>query len=484
MKRELLIFSKASLLYALSDIALKGVTFLLLPVIVAYLSAEEYGIYSLVDTLRRIEFIFFAAISSAAVSRHYQGYKNNDEKRDLLGASFLVIAAICALVIIGLEVWGELLASFVFSSFPYEFVRYATLIAASNAISTTVLLEKYRAEEKPVQFFITSIPIFAGQLICMLIFVVVLEMGIRGLLIGLLLGSLIPLPWYLFKTIKTIRFNTTWSSIRAVLLFGFPLIPHQLASWGIAAFDRILIERFLDTVAVGVYSFAYQFGMLFALIVFAANRAWTPVFLRNMDSGASKQALSDLVKSYWVILSLIGFSILIVTEPLIRIITADEQLLQASSYAPLIILAFLAFGMYSVPSNDLFYQKRTQAMARGTFAGLTVNVILNIIFLPRYGLYAAAANTFIAYLVLFLVVYIPSHRSAVIKYPWGEMVKLAIVLGICGALVTASDISLNPFVSLTTRAVGVVCSWILALWILGYANARNINAARRKLTGV
>ena len=58
---------------------------------------------------------------------------------------------------------------------------------------------------------------------------------------------------------------------------------------------------------------------------------------------------------------------------------------------------------YTMYVNIETYEKKTGKMALATMTGAVVNIVLNYIFIPRYGYVAAAFTTLVGYSVLFVV---------------------------------------------------------------------------------
>ena len=62
--------------------------------------------------------------------------------------------------------------------------------------------------------------------------------------------------------------------------------------------------------------------------------------------------------------------------------------------------------IYSMYVNIEQFEKKTSGMAVATFAASFLNIVLNFIFLPRYGYLAAAYTTVAGYVLLFVFHYL------------------------------------------------------------------------------
>ena len=83
---------------------------------------------------------------------------------------------------------------------------------------------------------------------------------------------------------------------------------------------------------------------------------------------------------------------------------------------PLFVLSNYFTFMYSFPVNFQFYHKTTISIAIGTVGAALVNIGLNFVFIPMFGIVGSALATLIAHIMLFVFQQIIS--SYIIKYPY------------------------------------------------------------------
>ena len=103
---------------------------------------------------------------------------------------------------------------------------------------------------------------------------------------------------------------------------------------------------------------------------------------------------------------------------------------------PLIIPIMLGFYfqfLYSLPVNAEFYLKKTNYIAIGTIASAVIKVVLNYLFLPRFGYVAAAFTTVVSYFFLFVFHYLLSK-----KFSGRNLFDTKVLMGITVSLVLIS----------------------------------------------
>ena len=103
----------------------------------------------------------------------------------------------------------------------------------------------------------------------------------------------------------------------------------------------------------------------------------------------------------------------------IQLMTSAEY---ATAYKPMRDMMFsqIIYGISTITGYGIFFAKKSQYSLFSTVAGATVNLILNFIFIPQYGIVAAAATTLIGYLIMFGISYFFSRKL----YPCDYGMKL------------------------------------------------------------
>ena len=87
----------------------------------------------------------------------------------------------------------------------------------------------------------------------------------------------------------------------------------------------------------------------------------------------------------------------------IVIILADEKFHSALSVVPIVVIGYVFYGMYIVYGMYTGYKKKTIFTSIITVTAGISNIILNAIFLPKYGYIAAAYTTVVSYFIMFLL---------------------------------------------------------------------------------
>jgi O-antigen/teichoic acid export membrane protein len=98
-----------------------------------------------------------------------------------------------------------------------------------------------------------------------------------------------------------------------------------------------------------------------------------------------------------------AFGLSVLSKPLLSVLTTPEIALNGYLITPLTALSTLIFGVYAIISNVLVLEKKTKVIGSIWIIAATLNLVLNIVLVPYFGIIAAATTTLLAYVVAFIL---------------------------------------------------------------------------------
>lgn len=149
---------------------------------------------------------------------------------------------------------------------------------------------------------------------------------------------------------------------------------------------------------------------------------------------------------------------MLIAPELVLILGSKKYLGAIPAVTPVLLGGFFAMA-YTMPSIIEYYKEKTIHIAIGTGMAAIINIVLNAIFIPRYGYVAAAYTTLISYFCYYLYHSLISFR--IIGFSMVPL-KVNIVAGVLllSVSLVAVGFSENIFVR---YSVG-----ILILLVVGY----------------
>lgn len=416
--------------YTISNFFAKGVEFLSIPIFTRILTTEGYGEVSLYQTwvslftvLLTVNLIVNVGRGRYDFEKDYENFIKNILVLSLVIFSFFLIILIIFQsffsIITGLN--GKIFYFMIFQSyfiflrqywvmylkFDYKYI-YASLVNVLFSICSTVL-----AIYLAVKVFEESS--YLGQII---------GLFIASLVFGL--GSII----YFFADKSKKRFIFKKKYMYYGLALSLPLVVHNISNFANTQIDRIFIDKYLGPSAVGVYSFSYNIGLAVSVLVSSLNEAWVPWMYEQLKNKTTGKLImiSKIYRDVFVLL----FAIFFMVTPEIVLIMGPEEYQDGKNIIPIIVMSYFMLFMYTFEVNIEFYYKKTILITFGTLFSALINVGLNIYFIPKFGIIAAAFSTLFSYFVLFLFHYIIANfilnkKIYGFKFHLNSLIKLFIL---------------------------------------------------------
>ncbi len=396
---------KAGIGYTIGNYMLKGLSFLTVPVFSRLLSTADYGVFNTYLAYQTILFLLVGLALHSSLKNACYKYKDK----------FNAYISNCILIaIISLAVWllcGNLLYPF-----------YGKWLGFSRLVVNLLLLDSFGTAM--IQFFNVYVGLDYRYTSFLKISAsnALMNLGISIFLIqtifkndratGRILGNAIPVALiavviitYFFRKEKP-KYNGEYT--KYAITYSLPLIPHGISQVILSQFDRIMIKNMVGSSQAGIYSFGYNIFSIINVTANSLDNVWGPWFYEKMakkkydeiKTYSSKYAFGMLLFSGLVMLG---------TPELVKILGAREYWDAMYTVIPIVVSGYFMF-LYTFPSSVEYYYEKTKYIALGTGLAAVINIILNSIFIQKYGYVAAAYTTLVTYFLYFIFHYIISLR--------------------------------------------------------------------------
>ena len=389
--------------------------FISMPVLTRALTKEEYGLLNLtlatVGILALVGRLGFAE----AATRFYYEYSQQGLRRlrefcgSMLAGSFISGALVALITLIALQ-WIA----------PPENVahclRAASLVVIIRALMG-VIFQIYRAKERAVAYSIAQIATRYASLAVAIMILLASGLTAYGVIVAAVIGEglvgLICLSE--FATRGILGWPTaSRSHFSAAFSYGTPLAVGLYGTFLLDYGDRFLIERFLGLDAVATYSVPYDLVSTVAAAVFGSLKlALMPIIFRlwASDGPAITSDFVSQVFTYCVALAIPGAVLFVATSDDLIVLLSSAKYSGSTHLTAYLVPGIVIGELNFLVASGLLVNRGTIALAVLTLASSVVNVVLNLLLLPRWGLTGAAWATTIAYGLLMLATYLMSRRS-------------------------------------------------------------------------
>lgn len=399
---------KAGTWYTVTNLLIKGVNFLTIPIFTALMTTSEYGATNLYLSWVNIFAIIISFELYTTIGRAKSDFK--DEYNEFHSSAMYLGALIFFVVLfIGVLFENYLVA---LTGLPV-LLFYLMIIHSYGHFLQQYLISKYRFDYNYkkvsiVNVFLTGLGVLFSIILMTTIYS---NQKVEGKVIGqltpIIFVGLFTIVIFLIKG----NFKFKFSHWKYALLLGGPLILHSLSYIVNNQFDRILIDKYLGKSEVGVYSFVYNIGMILQIILTSAIQAWVPWFYEKLEQD-KRLLIKEAGKGFRDLFLLVFTGILFLTPELMQIMAGDDAYLTDSTISLvtwILIAGFFQF-MYNIETYIEIFHNRTSLVSIASIISAILNLILNIIFIPIYGTIAAAITTAFSYFVMFVMHYIMSAK--------------------------------------------------------------------------
>lgn len=375
--------------YMIGQIINKGLHFLLIPVTTALLTEAEYGINSLFNSTVNIFVVLLPLCIYKGVSRFY--YDLQYDKKEMLGNQFLLMMLwMCGLTVVSaltIPMWKGLSGLsvtlclwMILNSFMQSIINFYLAFLQSRKQSSTY------ARFSVISGVVTTLisVIWMMQLKEQVFLGIVYANSIVRT-VGAIIAVIHMWPHMKFTMNATMR--------KEIYHFNLPLIPQMISSFILNYVDRYMINSMIDASSAGLYSFAYNFGIIINIIVLAINQTFGPEFYEMMNKKQYDRIAKQIRFYQKGLLTLSSFVVMFAPEVVVLI--ANPRYHVGIPVISVICYGYIVFHLYATISCYCTYYKKNSFIAVISVVSSIINIFLNYIFIGRFG-YSAAAYTTIA----------------------------------------------------------------------------------------
>ncbi len=186
---------------------------------------------------------------------------------------------------------------------------------------------------------------------------------------------------------------------KKLLIKSFPILITSLSIYLYMRIDQIMINRILDEYNLGIYSVSVRYIEIFHFIPKIIMISYLPIILKSKKYNLDLKNLNSFLFKVSLIVVLF---ILITSKFLIPYIFG--QYYDESVFTTLVLSFSLIFVFFGVANEHWYIDKSYQKYyALYVFLGALVNIFLNLILIPKFGISGAAYSTLLTYfLIIFL----------------------------------------------------------------------------------
>jgi O-antigen/teichoic acid export membrane protein len=452
--------AQQSLVYGIGGVISRLVAIVLIPVYTTFLHKGGYGIVALLLSGEALMVIVLRAGVQNAFFRFYYLTSDPIKRRTVVRTAFwYTMTAATVGLALGL-VFAPEIASALGLSGHTNLVR-VTAVFLWGDMNYEQQASIFRAEQRSTSYAIASVSNVLITICATVLLVVVFKLGPMGMIVGNFTGTLCVYVVLLLYRARLLGFEFDRRLYLAMEHFGLPLLPSALALWATKFSDRLFLKHYVDFRTVGVYSFGVQIASALVLLITAFQLAW-PAFAYSIEDDDEARHTYAYVLTYYLFLmtwAAVGISLL--APFLAHFLAPNWHGQSGAGVIPLLAFGNVIFAGYSAMTIGIGRARRTGANWIITGVGALVDVVLNIVLIPRIGMSGAAIALLGAYATMFLGISWRAQHVFFVPYQWRRIVTL---LGVGAALSVAGRVLSIP----TPLALVLAIAYPLFLFVFGF----------------
>lgn len=269
------------------------------------------------------------------------------------------------------QAFGTFGVNFLSSKFTYEFqadknMMLSVFIAAASMGAALVLVLSFPQEQRYLGRILGNVVVYA-------------------------LVALVGCGWILSR--GKVFFNSRYWKFG--LLLGCPLVFQNLAYSILGSSDILMLKQMAGAGDSGIYSLAFNLSGIMFTIFNALNNSWVPFFFDDMKEKNREQVArqGEHFLELFTVLS-VGF-VLLVRE--VYHVYASVEYWPGLVLIPIFTGSYYLNALCTFPVNFELFHKKTGVVAGATVVSALANLVLNYVFILRFGMIGAAAATLLSH---------------------------------------------------------------------------------------
>lgn len=381
-----------TIIFAIGSFGSKLITFLLVPLYTNILTKPEYGTADLISSISAILVPVAGLVIHDSLLRF--GLSRNVNKGSALKSSLILFIPGCLFCLLTTPF-------FFFYSATKEWAWYIFAISVSTMFYNIVFTYA-KVKEKNKAYSMGSIAVAFVLAISNIVFLVFFRFGIKGYLLANVLSLIIPsLVLFLIIGGPKDLFHSPSDRLlmRKMVIFSLPLIVNNLSWWILSSSDKVMIEYFLSSSELGLYTAASKIPSLISVITMIFSSAWTISSIKEYDEDKDKIFFSNVFHYFYVFLFTGAFLVLLILKPFMYFYVG-KAFFESWVFVPFLLIGTVFFSIGSFFGSIYGALKKNIASTITTLIAGSINIALNFWLIPIIGVVGASLSTLVSYFVI------------------------------------------------------------------------------------
>ena len=413
---------KQSLIYGVGHVMARLITFLLLPLYTHAFTQVEYGALSLAYAFMGFALIIYRyGMDTALMKYSVQRSGQNRKKYITIIVGVQAITGILFTLLLYLS--RNFTAVYVLGIDRPDWMIYLAVILFFDSMWNLPMLI-LRSEERAGPFISFNLLNVILTMVLNILFVVYWDNGIEGVFKANIIASSSVFFFSLPIILKRIELNLfEKEAFINIMKFALPFLPAGIFTMIMELSDRYLLEYYLGTAEVGLYSAGKKMGMLGLTVVMGFNMGWTPYFLKRGKQNGARIEFSKITTLFLGIMGYVTVLVSIWISNIMRLPIGDRTLIGSEFWAceqvvSTILIGYFFFATYVIQLPGVYMKEITSWVPIFRIVGASSLILSSVFFIPIFGYLGAAYAVVLAFILMSMSIYFRTNKIYPISYNW------------------------------------------------------------------
>jgi O-antigen/teichoic acid export membrane protein len=452
-------FAGQTAIYGISTVIGRFLNFFLTPIYVGLYSPKIYGIFSLMYSWASMLNALLAFGMETTYFRYLNKYENDKQK--VYNNTFFTVSLMALIFLLFSFLFVDDIAAWMQRGKVYDpdyarYIKYFIYILVADALAV-IPFAKVRADGRPIRYstikFVNILTFIGLNLLFIFVFPMIIKEGWFGaeyltgwyregwvgyVFISNLIASLITLLLLTPELLK-LTFSYDISLLKEMLVYSLPVLIANISFIINENVDKVFLGQLLPAdiaeQEVGIYSACYKIAVFLSIFINAFRLGAEPFFFSQAKNKNAAETYARIMDYFVIAVSLIFVFLVANIELLKYFIKGKDAAEQALYWSGLKIVPVLLFGYVSlgIYINLSIWYKLSDQTRYGLYIsgiGAILTIVLNLIFIPKFGYMASAWISLTAYTLMMILSYLWGQRNYPIPYKLKKNI-LYLVSSIC-----------------------------------------------------
>lgn len=373
-------YFKNGLIYLIFNIFQKGISLIMVPIYTSYISPEKLGIFSAIQSLGALFIVLFTfGLDEAAALFYFKNCKSPRNLKNTIGNIITISMIIGGIGSFSLYIYQNEIYYNIIPTLPKYFVVLSISIVFFSPFYN-IYQKILRIQSKAIYHALLISGYSFLQLFFIVLFILIFNKGVLGLLISFSLTAIIFGIFSLIKIISLSSLNFKKTTTKRILNYSKNITIHALCSWGITNLMIVTLGKLSNTSEVGIYTAISFFSLILIELSKTFINIFQPFLFENIQNPKNRIIVLNIINIVILIILLFAFFLIIFSQ-YIFVLFFNYKYHTGIVFIPLVIIVGLS-NFYSLMIDQIFnfFEKSSKFLSYASVSGFILNLILIVVF--------------------------------------------------------------------------------------------------------